>query len=185
MIFKSSRPSVPSRRCLPYRLPGCSYSRPWHLQKFQNKRQVKSAPDCSSTQRRLLWGNSEPPQHFGPKSRIPDLFERKDEMHLKLATQQLEWHELPPPHHHDMLEAAARVGRIEERIQYTFRNKILCVEALKVTTSNSPLFFKGIIHKVKQNNRLALLGDRVLSMVLCGIWYSTGYSPGVFNAQLI
>lgn len=181
MIFKSSRPSVPSRRCLPYRLPGCSYSRPWHLQKFQNKRQVKSAPDCSSTQRRLLWGNSEPPQHFGPKSRIPDLFERKDEMHLKLATQQLEWHELPPPHHHDMLEAAARVGRIEERIQYTFRNKILCVEALKVTTSNSPLFFKGIIHKVKQNNRLALLGDRVLSMVLCGIWYSTGYSPAHYT----
>ncbi|EMD91702.1 hypothetical protein COCHEDRAFT_1194455 [Bipolaris maydis C5] len=177
MMFKSSWLSVPSRRCLPYRLPGGFYSTPWHLQEFQNKRQVKSAPECSSTQRRLLWGRSEPPQHFGPKSRIPDLFERKDEMHLKLATQQLEWHGLPPPHHHDMLEAVARVGRIEERIQYTFRNKMLCVEALKVTTSNSPLFFKGMIHQVKQNNRLALLGDRALSMVLCDIWYDTGYSP--------
>ncbi|EUC50161.1 hypothetical protein COCMIDRAFT_32495 [Bipolaris oryzae ATCC 44560] len=177
MIFKGSRPSVPLRRCLPYRLPDCSYSTPWHLQGFHNKRQVKSAPDCSSTQRRLLWGSSEPPQHFGPKSRMPDLFERKDEMCLRLATQQLEWHGLPPSEHHDMLEAVARVGRIEGCIQYTFRNKMLCVEALKVTSSNYPLFFKGMIHKVKRNNRLALLGDRVLSMVLCEIWYSTGNSP--------
>lgn len=123
-------------------------------------------------------------QHFGPKSRIPELFERKDQVYLALETQKLQWYAPAPAVHHDLLDAAARVGRIEERIGYKFNDKIHCIEALKYTPSTTPLYFKGVVVKVDKNSRLALLGDRALGLVLSEIWFHTGNTLGSSFAEL-
>jgi hypothetical protein len=117
---------------------------------------------------------SRQPQHFGPKARIPELFQRRDQIYLALEVQKLQWHVSPPIVYHDLLDAATRVGRIEERIGYTFKDKMLCISALKTTSSVTPLYFKGVVHQADRNNRLALLGDRVLALALCEIWFRTG-----------
>ncbi|KAF1830619.1 hypothetical protein BDW02DRAFT_93625 [Decorospora gaudefroyi] len=129
----------------------------------------------------LRWLQGEQRQHFGPKARIPDLFQRRDQVYLALESQQLQWYTLPPVLHHDLLHAAAKVGHIEERIGYIFKDKMTCIEALKVTSPIWPLYFKGVTHKIDKNNRLALLGDRVLSLALCDIWFHTGNSPGDYS----
>jgi hypothetical protein len=121
-------------------------------------------------------------EHVGPKGRTSDLFQRKDKVYLALEAQRLQWHMPPPVICHDLLDAAARVGRIEECMRYTFRDKMLCIEALKVTSSVIPLYFKGMLHQVDKNNRMALLGDRVLGLALCEIWFQTGNTTSMSNA---
>jgi hypothetical protein len=117
-------------------------------------------------------------QHFGPRARIPDLFQRRDQIYFALEAQQLQWFARPPPVYHDLLHAAAKVGHIEERIGYVFKDTMTCIEALKVTPTTTPLYYKGVIHKPNRNNRLALLGDRVLGLALCEIWFYTGNTTG-------
>ncbi|KAF2255659.1 hypothetical protein BU26DRAFT_557166 [Trematosphaeria pertusa] len=101
---------------------------------------------------------------LGPRSGIPDLFYRRDSIYFHLSTRQLRWQFMPPKFHHDVFDAAKRVNNVEATIGHTFRNKMLCVEALKMSGMHSPLYFDGSIHPVAPNNRLALLGDRVLSL---------------------
>ncbi|KAF1944501.1 ribonuclease III, partial [Clathrospora elynae] len=118
-------------------------------------------------------------EHFGPKARIPDLFQRRDQIYFALETQQLQWYTPAPLYHHDLLDAAAKVGHIEELIGYVFKEKMTCIEALKVSSHSTPLYFKGVVHTVAGNKRLALLGDRVLGLALTEIWFHTGRSAGL------
>ncbi|CAN9160922.1 unnamed protein product [Alternaria alternata] len=55
---------------------------------------------------------------------------------------------------------------------------MLCIEALKLTSSAIPLYFGGKTYHVDRNNRMALLGDRILTLALCDTWFQTG-NPAV------
>jgi dsRNA-specific ribonuclease len=59
------------------------------------------------------------------------------------------------------------------RLGYTFKNRSTCIEALKTSGESWPLYYDGTIYDYSRNNRLALLGDRVLSLVVCEIWFQT------------
>jgi hypothetical protein len=137
-------------------------------------KKVKGIWDHSRLKEVLGLGQLSECQHFGPKVRIPDLFQRRDQLYFAMETGQLQWFAPPPAIYHDLLHAAAKVGHIEERIGYIFKDKMTCIEALKVTSTVTPLYYKGVIHKADRNNRLALLGDRVLGLALCEIWFYTG-----------
>jgi dsRNA-specific ribonuclease len=80
----------------------------------------------------------------------------------------------PPSKHHDLIDAAANVGILETRLGYTFKNRMTCLNALKISTY--PLYYDGTVYTIGGNRRLALLGDRVLSLVLCEIWFQTEHS---------
>jgi dsRNA-specific ribonuclease len=80
----------------------------------------------------------------------------------------------PPSKHHDLLDAAANVGILESRLGYTFKDRMTCLKALKI--SPYPLYYDGTVYNIGGNRRLALLGDRVLSLVLCEIWFQTEHS---------
>jgi dsRNA-specific ribonuclease len=88
---------------------------------------------------------------------------------------------LPPACHHNLLDAAAQVGALEVQLGYTFKNRMTCIQALKVTGTWSPLYFDGTVYSADKNNRLALLGDRVLSLAICEIWYHTEHSTSMCN----
>lgn len=126
-----------------------------------------------------VWIHGSQRQHFGPKVRIPDLFQRSDQIYFALESRQLRWNPPAPVYCHDLLDAATKVGHVEERIGYIFKNKMTCIEALKVTGNISPLHYKGLVETMGCNNRLALLGDRILSLALCEIWFHTGNTTGM------
>ena len=136
--------------------------------------------NMQKTGRLLSGGRSPLPEHFGRKARIPDLFDRRDQVYLALEAQRLHWHMPPPYAYHDLLDAAARVGRIEGIMGYKFKDKMICIEALKTTSATTPLYFNGVIHHIDKNNRLALLGDRVISLALCDVWFKTGNTNGMY-----
>ncbi|KAF2833248.1 hypothetical protein CC86DRAFT_376454 [Ophiobolus disseminans] len=126
--------------------------------------------------RLLLFLRGRQQQHYGPKARIPELFQRRDLPWLAMESGKLRMQAPRPPLSHDLLDAAARVGALEVRLGYTFHNKMLCIAALKNTGSLIPLFWDGVIRHTDRNNRLALLGDRILSLVVCEIWFQTEHS---------
>lgn len=133
-------------------------------------------------ERLLLWIQGRQPQHYGPKARIPELFRRRDQAWLAVQAGKLRILEPEPAVYHDLLDAAARVGVLEERLGYTFKNRMTCIEALKVTKSEVPLYYGGLIRHTNQNNRLALLGDRALTLAVCELWFQTEHSTSMSMA---
>jgi hypothetical protein len=170
-----SRPLTRFRHILTSKVFGRRSAPALHLNNMLNFKKGKSIWDQSRLKQVLGIGQPKQRQHFGPKARILELFQRRDRIYLALEAQQLQWFARPPSTgHHDLLHAAAKVGHIEERIGYIFKDKMTCIEALKITPTTIPLYYKGVIHKADRNNRLALLGDRVLGLALCEIWFYTG-----------
>lgn len=162
----------PWRRRFIYKPPS------WHSQRFQKKPPGKFFGD---RYHRKDW--SRPPSfgqrsRFRPKFRIPDTFQ-KDGVQSTLGIEQLQ----RPAH--NLVDAAAKVGRLEACLDYTFYDKMICIQAINATSFVLPLYFEGVIHREAKNNRLALLGDRVLRLALCDLWFGTGNSTGSFHAQLI
>ncbi|OAL50532.1 hypothetical protein IQ07DRAFT_599636 [Pyrenochaeta sp. DS3sAY3a] len=123
----------------------------------------------------FLWDR--PVDYMGPKARIRHFYSSRHPAHSTLQTR-LPLSRVPPPAgSHDLLETASTVGLVEGKIGYTFNNKIMCIEALKVPSMTWPLYFEGIEIKVGSNKRLALIGDRVLALSLCESWFQTGRTP--------
>lgn len=127
------------------------------------------------------WLQAHQRQHFGPTCRLPDLFQRRDLIYHHMSTEKLRWHVRRPFTSHGIFDVAAKVLHIEEVTGYTFKDRMTIIEALKNSGSDHPLYFNGTVHPVeKKGQRLALLGDRVLSMVLCDIWFDAERKPGEY-----
>ncbi len=159
-------------------------------QYFDSPKSIQILRSASSTlspsigERFSLWIQGRQDEHFGPKCRLPELFQRRDKIYLDLQAQKLQWNHPPPKNYHDVLSAAANVGAIEERLGYRFKDRLLGIEALKNSEVTYPMYFNGQICKVEKNNRLALLGDRILTSVLCDMWYDSGQSTCMCYARL-
>lgn len=78
----------------------------------------------------------------------------------------------------NVLEAVARLGVLEKRIGYRFHDKLLGLAAFRVVGDLVALSFEGVQTPTKDYKRLALLGDRVLDMALCRMWYESGQTRG-------
>ncbi|KAL6703261.1 hypothetical protein ACN47E_010049 [Coniothyrium glycines] len=102
------------------------------------------------------------------------IFKRQDRLFHELPKKQMQFDKPTPAGHHDLLDAAAKVGHIEAKIGYRFKDKSLGIEALKLTSQVMPLHYKGVTETMVRHNRLALMGDRVLSLAVCEMWYGTG-----------
>lgn len=123
--------------------------------------------------------------HHGPRTRIPDFAARRDWHFFNIiahglilgpATRQ---HDSPPPFQcHDLLDAAARVGQLEVRLGYTFKDKMKAMEALKLSNPDVPIVHDGRTYLCAKHQRIALLGDRVLELAVAQRWHGTGYSAG-------
>jgi len=140
------------------------------------------------SERLLLWLQGRQAEHYGAKARIPELFQRRDLPWLALHAGKLRMQAPRPSEYHDLLDAAASVGALEQRLGYIFKNRTTCIEALKLTPSTWPLYYDGVVRYADKNNRLALLGDRVLSLAVCEIWFQTEHSTstyGIFCSDIL
>ena len=122
-------------------------------------------------------------QHFGPQSRSPDLWPRQDLMFFSSRDHgRILLDESPKSPLNTLTDAFAKVGAVEERIGYRFNDRMLCIQALQ-NANGTPLVFNGTYYPVIRNNRLALLGDRVLSLALCEMWYKSERTPREINLE--
>jgi dsRNA-specific ribonuclease len=128
------------------------------------------------SERLVTWIQNRQCQHYGRTARNPGLFQRRDLPFFALHSGHLRIKASPPLKYHDLLDAAANVGVLEARLGYTFKNRMTCLEALKISGESYPLYYDGTVYTIGGNRRLALLGDRVLSLVLCEIWFQTEHS---------
>jgi len=69
-----------------------------------------------------------------------------------------------------------KISQCQTLLNYTFKDSLLCLEALQ--TFSSPLSLKGKYRVITKNDRLAVLGDTVLKSYLCTKWYEAGRSKG-------
>jgi hypothetical protein len=74
---------------------------------------------------------------------------------------------------------------IEAILGYNFNDKSICAESVQMVAAEALLCFEGREHKVAHNQRLELLGDRIIDAVLSRRWYyvhngngeSSGHKP--------
>jgi hypothetical protein len=133
----------------------------------------------------MSWLRNPQYQHYGPKARIPELFQRRDIVFHALQSGRLQMKAAPPARYYDLVDATARVGALEVRLGYKFKNRLTCIAALKLFNAGGPIYHDGITYTVDKNNRLALLGDRVLSLVVCQIWFQTEHSNSMVSPSII
>jgi hypothetical protein len=117
-------------------------------------------------------------QHFGPRSRAPDLWPRQDLIHFSIKEMDV----LSSTPKGTLINVLTDVGVLEERIGYRFRDKMLAVQALKISLEKIRL--NGADVPIIKNSRLALVGDRVLTAACCDIWYHSGRSRGEVDSEL-
>jgi hypothetical protein len=60
---------------------------------------------------------------------------------------------------------------VEQIIGYSFKNKVWCTVALQMSVRETTLVVGGQVYVVNKNQNLAVLGDKVLDMVLCKLWF--------------
>jgi ribonuclease-3 len=71
-----------------------------------------------------------------------------------------------------MLDAGTIARSVEAIIGHVFANKMLCVEAVQMASPRAGFVRNGtMICGVSNNKRLSILGDAVLTKVLCAAWY--------------
>ncbi|KAF1956143.1 hypothetical protein CC80DRAFT_69997 [Byssothecium circinans] len=146
------------------------------LAALESNRTYQKIYNWSRIEHFLLWINGFPRQHYGPSAVIPDLFVRRDLHYYHLENNKIKYLFPEPDMYHSIFDVGARVSKVEDIIGYKFKNKILCIEAIKLSGMNVPVYFDGILWPVRQNKRLALMGDRTLNMALCEMWYESGNS---------
>lgn len=85
---------------------------------------------------------------------------------------------LPPPTMTSVdMSTEQRVARLEEIIGWTFNNKLHAVEGLN--HGGPVVFFEGQLYQeFPRNDRLAVLGDRLLDTVLLMKWYHQRSNQG-------
>ncbi|KAJ4357102.1 hypothetical protein N0V95_002758 [Ascochyta clinopodiicola] len=74
------------------------------------------------------------------------------------------------------MDVANRLALLERIIDYVFNRKILGVEAMN--SGGQPVHFTGQWHQLQRNDRLAVLGDKAIDMVLCPLWFDARDAQG-------
>jgi dsRNA-specific ribonuclease len=81
------------------------------------------------------------------------------------------------------------ISRVEKIFKHTFRNKVLCAEALNMKRRDLPIQVGGISHVIARNRELELVGDSIIDTVLVKRWWEArdeqGTIPKVAYTQSI
>ncbi|KAL5376876.1 hypothetical protein DPSP01_010142 [Paraphaeosphaeria sporulosa] len=116
--------------------------------------------------------------------RLSKFFTRRDNLFFNMSPDPLQFYRPPPMIHQDLFDAATRVVRVENIIGYRFQNKKLCIEALKGSMVDIPLYWQGVITPIANNRRLALLGDRVLALGMTALWWDAKLPTSAYGTAM-
>ncbi|KAF2874357.1 ribonuclease III domain-containing protein [Massariosphaeria phaeospora] len=76
------------------------------------------------------------------------------------------------------MNANENIAMAEQILAYTFNDKLLCAEALQMAAPTTFLVVNNNFEGVKNNKRLAVLGDVALAQALCKMWYQATDGAG-------
>lgn len=76
------------------------------------------------------------------------------------------------------------IERAEEIIGYHFRNRDRLREALQVASRIQEPATGETVYSHDGNRRLAVLGHKVVELVLLGIWYGTGGDRSKYSSMM-
>ncbi|KAF3045353.1 hypothetical protein E8E11_007882 [Didymella keratinophila] len=71
-----------------------------------------------------------------------------------------------------LLNVDAKGAQVELLTGYTFTNKLLAAEAVQMAGPQVAVVYQSSFRGLPNNKRLSVLGDAVLTKVLCGHWFS-------------
>jgi ribonuclease-3 len=83
-----------------------------------------------------------------------------------------------------MLIPDENIARAEQIMGHVFADKLLCAEAIQMAAPRAMVVVSNKFQTVDKNNRMAVLGDSVLSKVLCGMWFRAHDSAGTTQSSL-
>lgn len=82
-----------------------------------------------------------------------------------------------------LLDVDATAAKVEHLTGYNFTDKLLAAEAVQMAAPQVAVIH-GSIRDLQNNKRLSVLGDAVLTKVLCGLWFSARDICGTYRASL-
>lgn len=77
-----------------------------------------------------------------------------------------------------MLDVNTKAAKVEQLTGYSFINKLLAAEAVQMAAPKVAIVYENPNRGVPNNKRLSILGNAILTKVLCGIWYEASGSRG-------
>ena len=77
-----------------------------------------------------------------------------------------------------MLITDEKIARAEQIMGHVFADKLICAEAIQMAAPRAMVAVSNTFQTVDKNNRMAVLGDSVLSKVLCAMWFRARDSAG-------
>ena len=83
-----------------------------------------------------------------------------------------------------LLNVDTKVAQVELLTDYTFTNKVLVAEAVQMAAPKVAVVYQSSFRGLPNNKRLSVLGDAVLTKVLCGHWFSARDWHGTIAFQL-
>ncbi|KZM23777.1 ribonuclease III [Ascochyta rabiei] len=74
------------------------------------------------------------------------------------------------------MDVAHKLALLERMINRIFNQNLLRVES--INSDGQPVFYSGQWRQIGKNDRLAIVGDRVIDMVLCTSWFDVRNAEG-------
>jgi hypothetical protein len=71
-----------------------------------------------------------------------------------------------------LIRAEITAAQIELLTNHTFTDKLLAAEAVQMAAPNVAAISQSLFRELPNNKRLSVLGDAVLTKVLCGLWFN-------------
>lgn len=76
------------------------------------------------------------------------------------------------------------IRRVEDIIQYQFRNTGLLAQALQAPVKIEDKSTKAVLHADEGNRMLAQLGQKVIELIVIDLWYHAGSDRGSCSSTL-
>lgn len=77
-----------------------------------------------------------------------------------------------------LLDVNVKAAQIEQLTQHTFENKLLAAEAVQMAAPKVMASSTMLLQGLSNNKRLSILGDVVLTKILCGLWFNARKKHG-------
>lgn len=84
-----------------------------------------------------------------------------------------------------VMNVNTKIAQAEQILSHVFTNKMLCAEAIQMAGPTAVFIVNRMFQQFDNNKRLAVLGDAVLSKVLCDLWYQARNSLGMANISFM
>jgi hypothetical protein len=75
------------------------------------------------------------------------------------------------------MDISERLARLKSEIGRVFQDRLTAIEA--INSDGQPVHYHGILHIVRRNDELAIIGDKAIDLILGLMWYRSRDTRGL------